>query len=183
MTSARSNRAARGVKSSGRTSPATSVRSIRTLSLLLLVGVVAVVALLMLVSLLDFVLKPDPAVRAGPMYVTLALTTGASLLMLLIALNATFLPVIARRQVPNFLLVTGAMGVTGVVTGLLTLGNAASPYVARLVIASMAFAFIMIQDARVARARTAAPARQDDQPAPPRQPRPRTRQRRGGRKH
>ncbi|HUK76176.1 MAG TPA: hypothetical protein VL117_01100 [Thermoleophilia bacterium] len=140
-------------------------------------------AFLMLVSLLDFILKPDPAVRAGPMYVTLALTTGASLLMLLVALNATFLPVMPRRQVPNFLLVMGAMGITGIVTGLLTLGSAASPYVTRLIFATMAFTFIMIQDARLARARAAAPALQTDHPAPRPQPRPRARQRRGGRKH
>ena len=184
MTRARSNRASHGVKSGGRTSPATSGRSIRTLSLLLLVGVVAIVALLMLVSLFDFILKPDPAVRAGPMYVTLALTTGASLLMLLVALNATYLPVMSRRQVPNFLLVMGAMGVTGVVTGILTIGSAASPYVTRLVLASMAFTFIMIQDARLAKARAAAATdREADPPAPRRQSRPQTRQRRGGRKH
>jgi len=161
--------------------PATGARSIRSLSLLLLVCVVGVVALLMLVSLLDFVLKPDPAVRAGPMYVTLALTTGASLLMFFVALNATFLPVVSRRQVPNLLLVMGAMGVTGVVTGLLTVGSAAGPYITRLIFATMAFTFIMIQDARLARAGVAVAARQADQPAP--RPRPRSRQRRGGRKH
>ena len=60
-------------------------------------GVVCVVALLMVVSLVGFVLKPDPAVKAGPMYVTLALTTGAALLMLVMALNASFLPFISRR--------------------------------------------------------------------------------------
>ena len=92
--------------------------------------------------------------------------------MLLVALNATFLPVMPRRQVPNFLLVMGAMGMTGVVTGLLTLGRAAGPYVTRLVFASMAFTFIMIQDARLARARAAAPTASTDQPAARRPPHP-----------
>ncbi len=183
MTRARSNRRSHDAGGAGRTPPPASGRSIRTLSLLLLVGVVAIVALLMLVSLLDFILKPDPAVRAGPMYVTLALTTGASLLMLLVALNATYLPVMSRRQVPNFVLVMGAMGVTGVVTGILAIGSAATPYVTRLVLASMAFTFIMIQDARLTKARAAATGRNADPPAPRQQPRPRTRQRRGGRKH
>jgi hypothetical protein len=140
------------------------------------------VALLMLVSLFDFILKPNPAVRAGPMYVTLALTTGASLLMLLVALNATYLPVMSRRQVPNFLLVMGAMGVTGVVTGLLTLGSAAGSYVERLVVATMAFTFIMIQDARLAKARAAALARRNEPPTASPQPRSAARQRRGRRK-
>ncbi len=183
MSRGRSNRQRHDAKGSGPTPrPATGSRSIRSVSLLLLVCVVGIVALMMLVSLLDFVLKPDPAVRAGPMYVTLALTTGASLLMLLVSLNATFLPVMSRRQVPNLLLVMGAMGITGVVTGLLTLGSAAGPYVTRLVFASMAFTFIMIQDARLAKAAAAAPARQNDPPAQRRQTRSGARQRRGGRK-
>ena len=183
MNSGKSHRRPHPVKGGPTPPPATNSRSVRTLSLLLLVCVVGIVALLMLVSLLDFVLKPDPAVRAGPMYVTLALTTGAALLMLLVALNATFLPVMPRRQVPNFLLVMGAMGLTGVVTGLLTLGSAAGPYVTRLVFASMAFTFIMIQDARLARARATAPPPPTVQPAARRLPSPHARQRRGARKH
>jgi hypothetical protein len=81
--------------------PATGGRSIRTGSLFFLVVVVGIVALLMALSLVGFVVKPDPAVRAGPMYVTLALITGASLLMLVLSLNATFLPLMSRRQVPT----------------------------------------------------------------------------------
>lgn len=176
MTKGRPNGQPRNAGRTGRASPpATGARSIRSLSLFLLVCVVGVVALLMLISLLDFALKPNPAVRAGPMYVTLALITGASLLMLLLSLNGSYLPVMSRRQVPNFQLVMGAMGVTGAVTGLLTLGSAAGPYVTRLVFASLAYTFITVQDARIARARAAAPPRAD-RPAPPRQ-------RRGGRKH
>ena len=178
---------ARGAGRSAR--PASGGRSIRSGSLFLLVGVVGVVALLMLVSLLDFVLKPDPAVKAGPMYVTLILTTAASLLMFFLALNATYLPVLPRRQVPNFQLVMGAMGVTGVVTGLLTVGGAAGSYVTRLVFASLAYVFITVQDARLARARSAAPTAQaaasrpsQRADAPATKPRSYTRQRRGGRK-
>jgi hypothetical protein len=173
----------RGRSTGGASRTATGGRSIRTGSLFFLVVVVGIVALMMALSLVGFVVKPDPAVRAGPMYVTLALITGASLLMLILALNATFLPLMSRRQVPNFQLVMWAMGVTGVVTGLLTLGGAAGPYVTRLVVASLAFAFITIQEARLARAGAATPVRPDDRPAARPQPHPRARQRRGGRKH
>jgi hypothetical protein len=140
------------------------------------------VALLMVVSLVGFVLKPDPAVKAGPMYVTLALTTGAALLMLIMALNASFLPFMSRARAPNVYLVMSAMGVTGVVTGLLTVGRAASPFVTRLALGSIALMFITRQNARLARAREAARAEQARQPARHAQPRPRSRQRRGGRK-
>ena len=157
--------------------------SIRTGSLFFLVVVVGIVALMMALSLVGAVVKPDPAVRAGPMYVTLALITGASLLMLVLSLNATFLPLMSRRQVPNFQLVMWAMGVTGVVTGLLTLGRTAGPYVTRFVVASLAFAFITIQEARLARAAAATPAQPEDRPAARPQPHRRSRQRRGGRKH
>ena len=150
-------------------------------------GVVVVVALLMVVSLVDFVLKPDPAVKAVPTYVTLTLTTGAALLMFLMALNATFLPFISRERRANFQLVMWAMGVTGIVTGLLTLGGAASPYITRLIFAGMAFTFIMIQDARLARAarprlapRLARPRRSARSGAGAAS---RARQRRGGHKH
>ena len=163
-------------------SPTTGARAIRTLSLLILVGVVFIVALMMVVSLVGFVLKPDPAVKAGPMYVTLALVTGAALLMLFLALNASFLPFISREQARNLQLVMWVMGVTGIVTGLVTLGGAVSFVVTRLVLGSIAFVFITMQDARLARARAAAPAGQAGPPAPQAQPRPRSRQRRGGRK-
>ena len=166
-----------------RTSPPTAgARSIRTVSLLLLVGVVFLVALLMVVSLVGFVLKPDPAVKAGPMYVTLTLTTGAALLMLFAALNASFLPFMSRQRARDVQLVMWAMGVTGVVTGVLTLGGAVSSFVMRFVLASVAFMFIAVQNARLARARAAAPARQAGPPASQARPHPRSRQRRAGRK-
>lgn len=166
--------------------PPKGAQSIRTISLLILVGVDAIVALLMVISLVRFVLEPDPSLKAGPMYVTLILTTGAALLMLFMALNASFLPFLSRQRARDVQLVMTAMGVTGVVTGLLTLGGAVSFVVTRLVLASVAFMFIMVQNARLTRAREAAPAERAAAPAERAaaqdQPRPRSRQRRAGRK-
>jgi hypothetical protein len=144
--------------------------------------VVFIVAVMMVVSLVGFVLKPDPAVKAGPMYVTLALTTGAALLMLVLALNMSFLPFMSRARARNVQLVMWALGVTGIVTGLLTVGEEAGSLVTRLVLGAIAFMFITVQDARLARAREAARAGQADPSAPQAQPRPRSRQRRAGRK-
>jgi len=160
----------------------TGGRSIHTISLLILVGVVFIVALLMVVSLVGFVVEPDPAVKAGPMYVTLALTTGAALLMLIMALNASFLPFVSRGRARDLQLVMWVMGVTGIVTGLLTVGREASPFVTRLVLGSLAFMFITVQNARLAQARAAARAGQAGPPTSQAQPRPRSRQRRAGRK-
>jgi len=183
MSRSRSNKRQPAGQGPGRTSrPQTGARSIRTGSLLLLLCVVFIVALLMVVSLVGFVLKPDPAVKAGPMYVTLTLTTGAALLMLILALNASFLPFMSRERARNLQLVMWVMGVTGIVTGLLTVGREASPFLTRLVLGSIAFMFITVQNARLARARAAAPAGQAGPPAPQAQLRPRSRQRRGGRK-
>ncbi len=168
----------------GAFAPTPGARSIRNVSLLLLVCVVGGVALLMVVSLAGFVLRPDPAVKAGPMYVTLALTTGAALLMLVMALNASFLPFIPRRMTADVHLVMWAMGITGIVTGLLTLGGTVTGIVMRLVMGSIAFMFITIQQARLTRARATAPAGQAGAGSPVPQARPHLsrRQRRGGRK-
>jgi hypothetical protein len=183
MSRSRSNKRQPAGQGPGRTSrPKTGAPSIRTVSLLILVGVVFIVALLMVVSLVGFVLEPDPAVKAGPMYVTLALTTGAALLMLFVTLNASFLPFMSRGRARDLQLVMWAMGVTGIVTGVLTLGGEVSQFVTRLVLGSVAFMFIAVQNARLARAREAAPARQAGPPASQAQPRPRSQQRRGGRK-
>jgi hypothetical protein len=149
---------------------------------LVLVCVVFVVALLMVTSLVGFVLKPDPAVRAGPMYVTLALTTGAAVLMLVLALNASFLPFMSRQRVSDLQLVMLAMAVTGVVTGLLTVGGEANSIVMRLILGGIAFVFITMRNARLVRARDAGTAGQAGQPTPQVQSHPRSRQRRGGRK-
>ena len=183
MSRSRSNKRPPARQGPGRPSPpGTGARSIRTSSLLLLVCVVFVVALLMVVSLVEFVLKPDPAVKAVPMYVTLTLITGAALLMLVMALNASFLPFMSRERAPNVHLVMWAMGITGIVTGLLTLGRAASPFVTRLVLGGIAFTFITVQNARLARARAARSAEHAAPQAPRPERRSRARQRRGGRK-
>ena len=181
-----------GVRGVGRTSARGSGRLVQSGSLLMLVGVVFVAALRSVAKLIGFVFKPDPAVRAGPMYVTLALTTGALLLMLLMALNASYVPIIARRRTPDVLLVTAAMGLTGAVTGLLTLGRDAMSMVIYLVLGALAFMFIVVRDARLVRARADAAAAPlggaDGAPLPsspesrPRQANPRSRQRRGGRR-
>ncbi len=152
----------------------------------MLVCVVGVVALMMLASLIGFVERPDPSVKAGPMYVMLGLTTISVLLMLVMALNASYLRIVPRHQTANVQLVMWATGLTGMVTGLLTLGRGAGPSVTRFVFASLAFAFIMIRDARLTRAHAAAPSAPEDRehPASPRPTRrPRARQRRGGRRH
>lgn len=169
--------------SPSRTSPTkANAPAIRKVSLLLLVGVVFLVAVLMVISLVAFVLEPDPAVKAGPMYVTLILTTGAALLMLFVALNMSFLPFMSRRRAHDVQLVMWAMGVTGVVTGVLALGGEVSSLVTRLVLASVAFMFITLQDTRLARARAAAPAKRAGPSASKAPAHPRSQQRRGGRK-
>jgi hypothetical protein len=169
--------------------------SIRTGTLLLLVGVVIVVALLMVISTVQFVADPAPGVRAGPMYVTLALTTGAAMLMAIMALNASFLPIMGPQRAANVHLVMWSMGITGVVTGTLTVGSAAGPVVTRLVVGGLAFVFIATQNSRrtraLARARAGLPATPaggapDGRAAAPARHAPvhtGSRQRRGGRKH
>jgi hypothetical protein len=109
--------------------------------------------------------------------------------MLVMALNASFLPFMSRQRTPSVHLVMWAMGVTGIVTGLLTLGRAASPFVTRLVLAGIAFTFITVQNARLARAQAAQSGQRPAQPAdhaalpgPRPERRSRARQRRGGRK-
>jgi hypothetical protein len=181
MSRSRSNKQQPG-QGPGRTSPPTSsARSIRTGTLLALVAVDLIVALMMVVSSVGFVLDPDPAVKAGPMYVTLAFTTGAALLMFAMALNASFFPFLTRERVPSVNLVMWTMAATGIVVGLLTVGREAAPFVTRLVLGSVAYAFVMVQNARLARAREAARTGPADAPAPHTPPRPRSRQRRGGR--
>jgi hypothetical protein len=183
MSRSTSNKRQPAGKGPGKTSrPKTGSPFIRNVSLLLLVGVVFLVALLMVVSLVGFVFEPDPAVKAGPMYVTLILTTGAMLVMVFVALNASFLPFMSRQRARDAQLVMTAMGAAGVVTGLLTLGGEVSFIVTRLVLASIAFMFISLQNARLVRARQAAPGGATGPPAAKAQPRPRSQQRRGGRK-
>jgi hypothetical protein len=166
----------------GRTpAPGKGTGSIRTATLAMLVCVVLIVALLMVAELVRFALHPDPAVKAGPMYVILTLATIAAMLMLVLALNASFLPFMSRQRAANMGLVMWAMGLTAVVTGVLTVGQAAGSMVARFCIGGLAFVFITRQNARLARVRATAPADPVGPPAKPTQVRPRGRQRRGGR--
>ena len=173
-----------------RSSPAPTARLTRSVSLFLLVLVVLVVAVMMLSSLIGFVLAPDPDVSAGPMYVTLALTTGATLLMAALTLNVTYRPFLSPRRVNDVSLVMWSMLATGLVTGVLILGEDVTTYVARVVVAAIAFVFIAMQHSRLERARTAPPterteasAGQRSTPAAEARPPARSRQRRGGRKH
>lgn len=158
----------------------------RTFTLFMLVGIDVIVAVLMIGSSALFVLRPDPAVKAGPMYVTLALTTIASVLMAYLAVNATFLPMLTRMQRANVSLVMWAMGATGIVTGMLTLGGAVSSVAMRLLVGSLAYIFITVQHSRIERARAAAAAAPAGGPAPQaaqaKPAAPKSRQRRGGRK-
>lgn len=166
----------------GRTpAPGKGSGSIRTGTLAVLVCVVLIVALLMVAELVRFALHPDPAVKAGPMYVILTLATIAAMLMLVLTLNASFLPLMSRQRAANMGLVMWAMGITAVVTGVLTVGQAAGSMVTRFCIGGLAFVFITRQNARLARVRATAPADPVGPPAKPTQVRPRGRQRRGGR--
>ena len=176
---------------SGRTAPPPRREngSIRAGTLLLLVIVVVATALLSVVSAAQFVAHPAAGVRAGPMYVTLALTTGAAMLMAVMALNASFLPIMSPQRAANVHLVMWSMGLTGVVTGILTVGGAAGSAVTRLVLGGLAFVFITTQNSRLARARARAQAGLPaapggGAPAPARQAPAHagSRQRRGGRK-
>ena len=168
------------VRSAEGSKPSPAARGIRSVSLLSLVLVNLVIALTMVVSLFSFVFAPDPDVKAGPMYVTLVLTTGAALLMFFLGLNASFLPFLSRQRARDVRLVTWTMAGTGVVTGVLTLGGAVQSIVARLFCAGLAFFFIRMQEVRIERARRSATAGVAA-PSSDAQPRPKSRQRRGGR--
>jgi hypothetical protein len=198
MSRSRSNKRQAGGRGPVQTSrPPSGAKAIRSGTLMILLLVDLIVALLMIVSFAQFVFKPDPSVKAGPMYVTLALTTGAAMLMLIAALNATYLPFMSRQRARDVQLVMFAMAVTGVATGLLTVGGAANAFLMRLVLGGIAFVFITMQNTRLTLAREAAaagqagpqtarprgPAPQAREPAAQPQPRTRSRQRRGGRKH
>ncbi len=169
----------------GRPTPA--AKTVRSISLLLLVGVVFIVAVSIVISSIGFVLHPDPNVKAGAMYVTLTLSTGCALLMLVMAFNASYFPLISRRRAPDVYLVLAAMGITGVVTGLLTVGNDFTSYATRLVLGAMALTFVIIQNTRLEKAQQSGVFPQAGKPGPGQRPltgpQPtKSRQRRGGRK-
>jgi hypothetical protein len=123
------------------------------------------------------------------MYVVLALLTIASLLMALLALNASFVRVFDRRRTADVSLVMWTMTATGLVTGLLTLGGAVNSLVVRMALASIAYAFLWLQDTRITRARAATAGQRSSgmspsgTKAPPVRQKPKARQRRGGRRH
>jgi len=156
----------------------------RSGTLYLLVLVDFIVAVMMVYTSAQFIVDPDPTVEAGPMYVVLALTTGAALLMFFMALNASFLPLVTPEGARNVRLVMWTMGATGVITGVLTLGADVETIVMRLFVAALAFIFIRVQESRLERARRRGVLEPgttaQEAPAPPR---PKARQRRGGRKH
>ncbi len=116
------------------------------------------------------------------MYVVLALTTGSALLMFVMALNASFVPLMTPMHARDVRLVMWTMAATGVVTGMLTLGMAVQGIVMRLFVGVLAFGFIRVQEARLeqgAQDRTTAHC------ARPRRlelAQPKARQRRGGKK-
>jgi len=162
--------------------PGAGSRSIRSFSLLVLVSVDFIVAVMMVFSFARFVIDPDPAVKAGPMYVVLALTTSAALLMFLMALNASFFPVMTPQRARDVRLVMWTVGATGVVTGVLTLGGSIQGIVMRLLVATIAFVFIRVQEARLDRARRIGRPEQVVPVDKKTAPKPGSRQRRGGRK-
>ena len=162
--------------------PSVAPRSMRSASLFLLVLVDFVVAVLMVVTAIRFVVSPDPAIKAGPMYVVLALTTGSALLMFVMALNASFVPLMTPMHARDVRLVMWTMAATGVVTGMLTLGTAVQGIVLRLFVGVLAFGFIRVQEARLDKARRT--GRLGPTAARPgtSAPQPKARQRRGGKK-
>ncbi|HMK92049.1 MAG TPA: hypothetical protein VK576_03540 [Thermoleophilia bacterium] len=172
--------------------------SVRVSSLLLLDITVGVVAFLLLRGFLLFVRVPVHPARFPQLAAALGLMTAGVMLMLLLALNASFFRVMTRRTAASLSLVAWVAAVSGVVLGVAMGGSTASKYAGYVVVGGLAFVFISTQDARLAKARArAAAARQGpsggpEAPAsgarpsgraqrPPQQPRVRSRQRRGGR--
>ena len=174
------------------TNPSKTAKGVRSTTLLLLVVVVVVIAATMVGSAVRFVLAPDPAVKAGPMYIVLAFMTVSSLLMALLAVNTTYYPMLRRRQANDVSLVMWTMAAVGTVVGILTLGGAVNSLVMRLFVGGMAYVFIWTQASRIEKARAAQAAGRAAAPAgraataatpQPSRPRGKSRQRRGGRKH
>ena len=169
--------------------PGMGPRTIRKGTLLVLALVNVAAALILLARTLVFVLDPDPAVKAGAMYVTLALCTMSGVLMAVMAVNIAIFRFMTRQQQRDMRLVAWATGGTGMVTGVLTVGTAAQTVVMPLFVGAIAFVFIWVQDARIDRAqRTGASQGSGAAPRAWRgtggtgAKREKTRQRRGGRK-
>jgi hypothetical protein len=165
-------------------SPEAVPKSIGNFTLMLLVIVDLVVAVMMVVEFAGFIVNPDPALEAVPMYVVLTLTTGAALLMFFMALNASFFPLLTAQRARDVRLVMWTMGATGILTGALAVGGAVQGIVMRLFIGALAFVFIRVQESRLDRARRRGPSEPVVPPADQkRMPPPKARQRRGGRRH
>ncbi len=162
--------------------PGAAPRSMRSASLFLLVLVDFVVAVMMVLESARFINNPDPAVKAGPMYVVLALVTGCALLMFLMALNASFVPLMTAQRARDIRLIMWTMGATGIVTGALTLGAEVEGIVMRLFVGVLAFAFIRVQEARLDKARRSGQLGQVAPAGQKKAPPPKARQRRGGKK-
>ena len=163
--------------------PGAAPRTMRSASLFLLVLVDFVVAVMMVLESARFVNSPDPAVKAGPMYVVLALTTGCAVLMFVMALNASFVPMMRSQRARDLRLVMWTMGATGIVTGVLTLGTEVEGIVMRLFVGALAFAFIRIQEARLDKARRSGQLGRVAPAGEKKAPQSKARQRRGGKKH
>ena len=154
----------------------------RSASLFLLVLVDFVIAVLMVITTARFVSSPDPGIKAGPMYVVLALTTGAAVLMFVMALNASFVPLMTPEHARDLRLVMWTMAATGVVTGMLTLGTAVQGIVMRLFFGVLAFVFIRVQEARLEKIRRSGQSAATAPYAQKAAAQPKARQRRGGRR-
>jgi len=182
MSSESNNRQPGGQGTEPTPRPRAVPRSMRSASLFLLVLVDFIVAVLMVVTAIRFVVNPDPAIKAGPMYVVLALTTGSALLMFVMALNASFVPLMTPMHARDVRLVMWTMAATGVLTGILTLGTAVQGIVMRLFVGFLAFGFIRVQEARLEKARRTGrlgPTAPDSRGS---SAQPKARQRRGGKK-
>jgi hypothetical protein len=182
MSSDSNNRQTAGRGSQPGALPGSGPWTTRSLTLLMLVLVDFVVAILMVFLAGRFIVSPDPAVKAGPMYVVLALTTGAAVLMFVLALNASFVQLMTPQRARDARLVMWTMGATGIVTGLLTIGGAVQGIVMRLFVGALAFIFISVQEARWERMRRNPQLQQAAPAGQKKAPQPRARQRRGGKK-
>ena len=172
--------------------------SIRVSSLFLLDITVGVVAFLLLRGFVLFLRVPVHPARYPQLAVALGLMTVGVMLMLLVSLNASFFRVMSRRTAASLSLVAWVAAVSGVVLGVGMGGSTATKYAGYVVVGGLAFVFITTQDARIAKARArSAPTGQGSPDTPdtqagsapggqrqraPQPPRPRSRQRRGGRK-
>ena len=166
--------------------------SVRRFTLFLLDATVVVITFLLLRAFLLYVRAPVHPARFAELAAALGLMTAAAMLMLLLSLNASFFPVLKRRTAALLTAVAWTTAVGGVVLSVGLGGGTATRYAGYLVVGALAFVFITVQEARIAKARAqGAPGQQPDRPSSGRsqtaapaatKPRVRSKQRRGGRK-